>query len=315
MVSSVYEITSRSLMTLASVNIDGTIGEAETAITHFFQSISSAEYNGTHLVFNLAFLFICYIIRYFSYFKIVNIDSSTPEGKKLYNRYRSYVINHILISAIFAYVICYILVKLANTDDIVIIWNIIVAPTIGYLASLWFDNEFLTKYENKYKILRNPLNEKDGGSDEKKSGEPVDQRNEINININNGEQSTDDKFVLGEDKKLSDDQKIEATINRIIEVQKEQSIILERHTNELKNQNTMLKNMQSLMKNNIKFELEDMIYACLDRGYATPAEDKKIRVKYSDYKANNGNGDLEDLYKSRYLELEVHEDRKRAHHD
>ena len=207
---------------------------------------------------------------------------------------------------IFAFLVCYILIKLANSDDIVIIWNIIVAPLIGFLASIWFDTEFLLKHESKYKLLRNPLNESDD-NDKSETKKPIDQHNEINININNGEASTDDKFVLQEDGTLSDSKKIEATINRIIDVQKEQSVILERHTKELKDQNTMLKNMQSLMKNNIKFELEDMIYTALARGYVTPAEDKKIRVKYRDYRNNNGNGDLKDLYESRYLDLEVRE--------
>ena len=307
MINPVNTFAVANMMTLASVNIDGTIGEAEDAIVHFFNSINSAQYNGTHFLFNLAFLLICFIIRYNSYFRIVNIDTSTDDGKKLYKRYRSYVISHVLISYTFAFLVCYILIKLANSEEIVVIWNIIVCPLIGFLASLWFDNEFLVKYETKYKMLRNPLNEKSSDDSESEHKEPVDQHNEINININNGEASTEDKFVLQGDKELSDSKKIEATINRIIDVQKEQSVILEKHTKELKDQNHMLKNMQTLMKNNIKFELEDMIYTALTRGYVTPAEDKKIRIKYRDYQNNDGNGDLKDLYESRYLDLDVHE--------
>lgn len=304
MISTIYKIAAAKMTLAADVNVDGTILEAEQVVDHFFSDINSTNYNGTHFLLNLAFLFICFIIRYTSYFRIANIDTSTDDGKKLYKRYRSYVVHHVLISAVFAYIICYLLVKLANTAEIVIIWNIIVAPLIGYLASIWFDNEFLTKYEVKYKFLRNPLNEKLDSSDTSNNNKD-DHHTEVHVTVNNGEQSTDDKFVLEGDKGLPDSQKIEATINRIIKIQKEQSIILERHTIELKDQNIMLKNMQTLMKNNIKFELEDMIYEVLIRGYVTPAEDKKIRVKYADYCANNGNGDLKDLYESRYLELEV----------
>lgn len=312
MISTIYTFTVANMMTLAAnVNIDGTIGETEHFIHHLLNHINSGHYNYVHFVLNIVFLLVCFIIRYNSYFKIVNIDNSTNDGKNLYKRYRSYVLNHIIISFIFAYIICYLLVQLVDSANIVVIWNIVISPLIGYLSSIWFDNEFLIKYETKYKMLRNPLNEKSGDSNEKVSKDPVDQHNEINININNGEASygTDDKFVLEGDKELTDTEKIEATINRIIEVQKEQSVILERHTSELKDQNEMLKNMQSLMKNNIKFELEDMIYEVLDRGYVTPAEDKKIRVKYKDYRNNKGNGDLEELYESRYLELDVHEHR------
>ena len=313
MINTIYTFTVANMMTLAAnVNIDGTIGEAEHFIHHLLGHINSGHYNYVHLLFNILFLSICFIMRYNSYFKIVNIDISTDDGKNLYKRYRSYVLNHIIISFIFANIVCYLLIQLVDSTNIIVIWNIIICPLIGYLASIWFDNKFLVEYETKYKMLRNPLNEK--SSDSKginTSKDSVDQHNEINININNGENThgTDDKFVLEGDKELTDTEKIEATINRIIEVQKEQSDILERHTNELKDQNEMLKNMQSLMKNNIKFELEEMIYEVLDRGYVTPAEDKKIRVKYKDYRNNKGNGDLEELYESRYLELDVHEHR------
>lgn len=304
MISTIYTVAAANMMTVlaADVKIDGTVSDVEHFIHHMMGHITSQDYNGVLFLFNLAFLFICFIIRYTSYFRIVKLDTSTDEGKKLFKRYRSYVLNHILISAVFAFIICYFLVKIADTAEIVIIWNIIVAPLIGYLASIWFDNEFITKYEIKYKFLRNPLNEniKDGESENKD-----DHHTEVHVVVNNGEHGTDDKFVLEGDKELSDSKKIEVTINRIIEVQKEQSVILERHTTELKEQNIMLKNMQNLMKNNIKFELEDMIYEALTRGYVTPAEDKRIRVKYKDYTNNNGNGDLEDLYESRYLELEV----------
>lgn len=305
MISTIYLVAAANLMTIlaADVKIDGTVVEMEHFIDYFFYHMSSAQYNGIHLLLNIVFLFICFILRYNSYFKIVNIDSTTDDGKKLYTRYRNYVFKHCIISYMFAYIICYLLVKMANSQDIVIIWNIIISPLIGFLTSIWFDNEFLVKWEEKYKFLRNPLSK----SDEENTKSADDHHTEVHVTVNNGDHGTDDKFVLDSDKELSDSKKIEATINRIIEVQKEQSIILERHTTELKDQNLILKNMQTLMKNNIKFELEDMIYEVLDRGYVTPAEDKKIRVKYNDYKANDGNGELEDLYKSRYLKLDVHD--------
>lgn len=306
MISTIYTIAAANLITIlaADVKIDGTIVEAEHFIDYFFYHMNSCQYNGIHLLLNIIFLLICFILRYKSYFKITNIDSTTDDGKKIYNRYRNYVLKHCIISFIFAYIICYLLVKMANSEEIVIIWNIIISPLISFLSSIWFDNEFLIKWEEKYKFLRNPLSNLDNEDNYKSAN---DHHTEVHVTVNNGDNGTDDKFVLDSDKELSDEKKIEATINRIIEVQKEQSIILERHTTELKDQNLILKNMQTLMKNNIKFELEDMIYEVLDRGYVTPAEDKKIRVKYNDYKANNGNGELEDLYKSRYLELDVHD--------
>lgn len=310
MVNTCSILAANSMVTMAAnVDIDGTVGEVEQLINHFFTRIGSAQYNSVHLLFNLIFLFVCFIIRYNSYFKIVNISTNNDEDKKLYSRYRAYVLSHVLLSAIFAYIVCYILIKIVNSAEIVAIWNTIVSPLIGFLSSIWFDNEVLCKYENQYKLLRNPLT-KDSEKKENKPSNDGENHNEINITINNGDdqpKGTDDKFVLEGDESLSDSEKIEATINRIIEVQKEQSLILEKHTQELQDQNTILKNMQTLMKNNIKFELEDMIYAVLDRGYVTPAEDKKIRVKYSDYRSNEGNGDLKELYESRYLDLDVHE--------
>lgn len=307
MINLVESITVYNLMTAAAVNIDGSLTEAETVIQHLFAQLESAQYNGTHFVLNLIFLLICFGIRFIIYIKNSGIDTSTKDGMKIMKKYRTYVLAHISLCYIFAFLVCYLLVKLANSDEIVIIWNIIVAPLVGFLASIWFDTNFLLKHESKYKLFKNPLNESDS-DDENKSKESNSNGQQINININNGENNgTEDKFVLQEDGSLSDSKKIEATINRIIDVQKEQSVILQRHTKELKEQNTMLKNMQELMKNNIKFELEDMIYTVLTRGYVTPAEDKKIRVKYRDYRNNNGNGDLKDLYESRYSKLEVRE--------
>ena len=295
-------------MTAASISIDGNIGEVNSILMEFLGHVSSAKYNTTILFTNIIFLSICFLIRYFSYFKIIDIDTSDSKGKKLYSRYRSYVMSHIFLSALFAFIVCCILVMLVNSN-INIILNVIIAPLIGFLSSIWFDNDILANYVCKYKILRNPLYEKNEVVD-KKDKDDDDHRIKVNINNNPEGESTDDKFVLTGDKTLPDDKKLEATINRIIEVQKQQSILLETHTEELKNQNEMLKSMQTLMKNNIKFELEDMIYAALDRGYVTPAEDRKIRVKYRDYRDNNGNGDLEELYKSRYLDLDVHEHNK-----
>ena len=52
-----------------------------------------------------------------------------------------------------------------------------------------------------------------------------------------------------------------------------------------------------------------MIYAALDKGYVTPAQDKRIRVKYKDYRANKGNGEIQELYEKRYLRLHIHEDK------
>lgn len=295
-------------ITAASISIDSDITDVNSTLMEFLEHVSSVEYNVTILLANIMFLSICFLIRYFSYFKIVDIDTSDSKGKKLYSRYRSYVISHIFLSMLFAFIICCILVMLVNSN-ISIIWNVIISPLIGFLSSIWFDNEILANYEAKYKILKNPLNDKKDDEDKKDKDED-DPHIVVNINNNTDNEGTDDKFVLTGDKTLPDDKKLEATINRIIEVQKEQSILLETHTEELKNQNEMLKSMQTLMKNNIKFELEDMIYAALDRGYVTPAEDRKIRVKYRDYRDNNGNGDLEELYKSRYLDLDVHEHNK-----
>ena len=309
MINSTFLNSVATTMTLAAANIDGNITDLNSILMDFLGHISVVKYNLIILCSNVLFLLICFLIRYFSYFKIADIDRSNEDGIKLYKRYRSYVFIHIFVSALFAFIVCSTLVMLVNSN-VNMIWNFLIAPLIGFMISIWFDSEILAKYEDKYKIFKNPLNESDKESSKK--DDHNDTHNEINININNGtdDAGTDDKFVLEGDQSLTDAKKIEATINRIIDVQKEQSVILEKHTQELKDQNIMLKSMQTLLKNNIKFELEDMIYEVLDRGYATPAEDKRIRVKYNDYRNNKGNSDLQELYESRYLELDVHEHRE-----
>lgn len=295
---------------LSSISLDGGITDVSSIVMELLSYISTNKYHTVIFISNCVFLLICFIFRFITYCKVADIDKSTEEGKKLSSRYNSYIFSHISISAIFSFIVCCTLVMLVNSYAN-IIWNLVTAPLIGFISSIWFDNHVLANYEDKYKILKNPLNESDKKSDDKKKDKSESgNQNNINININSGEadkNKNEEKFVLEEDKNLSDDQKIEVTINRIIDVQKEQSIILERHSKELNEQNQMLKCMQSLMKNNIKFELEDLIYECLNKGYATPAEDKRIRVKYADYRANKGNGDIKELYETRYLELPIHD--------
>jgi hypothetical protein len=300
-----------SQLAVVDIQTSGSFTEADNIFYKYMMQIGSTKYNAIIGITNFIILFIIFAIRYKVYYESAGIDKSNID---LCKRYKHYVFNHISICFIFAFIICFLGIIIVNSN-INIVWNFIVAPLLGFLLSIIFENEVLTKFEEKYSSLSNPLHEKHDSDkkEDKKENLISNDTNNINININNGTDvdstnSTDDKFVLKSDETLSDQEKVEVTINRLIDSQKSQSEILEKHTLELENQSQTLDNLQALMKNMIRFEIEDMIYECLNKGYATPAEDKKIRVKYKDYRANKGNGDIEELYEKRYIKLKIHDD-------
>ena len=300
---------------LAKIDVEasGSFTEIDNILRNYISQIGAVKYNTVIGISNIVILLICFAIRFKIYYDSADLDK---DNKELCKRYRHYIFNHICICFVFAFIISFLGIIIINSS-INIVWNFLVAPLLGFLVSIIFENEVLTKFEEKYTILDNPLHENkdsEGGDDDKKEKQSAtigNDTNNINININNGTDNdidTDEKFVLKSDDTLSDEEKIEATFNRLIDCQKEQSVLLEKHTVELENQSQTLNDLQALMKNMIRFELEDMIYSCLNKGYATPAEDKRIRIKYKDYRANKGNGDIEELYEKRYIKLKMHEE-------
>ena len=306
-------IASSCILAKIDVETSGSFTEIDNILRNYISQIGAVKYNTVIGISNIVILLICFAIRFKIYYDSADLDK---DNKELCKRYRHYIFNHICICFVFAFIISFLGIIIINSS-INIVWNFLVAPLLGFLVSIIFENEVLTKFEEKYTILDNPLHENkdsEGGDDDKKEKQSAtigNDTNNINININNGTDNdidTDEKFVLKSDDTLSDEEKIEATFNRLIDCQKEQSVLLEKHTVELENQSQTLNDLQALMKNMIRFELEDMIYSCLNKGYATPAEDRRIRVKYKDYRANKGNGDIEELYEKRYIKLKIHEE-------
>lgn len=306
-------IASSCILAKIDVETSGSFTEIDNILRNYISQIGAVKYNTVIGISNIVILLICFAIRFKIYYDSADLDK---DNKELCKRYRHYIFNHICICFVFAFIISFLGIIIINSS-INIVWNFLVAPLLGFLVSIIFENEVLTKFEEKYTILDNPLHENkdsEGGDDDKKEKQSAtigNDTNNINININNGTDNdidTDEKFVLKSDDTLSDEEKIEATFNRLIDCQKEQSVLLEKHTVELENQSQTLNDLQALMKNMIRFELEDMIYSCLNKGYATPAEDKRIRIKYKDYRANKGNGDIEELYEKRYIKLKIHEE-------
>lgn len=305
-------IASSCILAKIDVETSGSFTEIDNIFRNYISQIGAVKYNTAIGISNIVILLICFVIRFKIYYDSADLDKDNNE---LCKRYLHYIFNHVAICFIFAFIISFLGIIIVNSN-INIIWNFLVAPLLGFLASIIFENEVLTKFEEKYTALANPLHEKKDSEDEddKKEKQSIigNDTNNINININNGtdndDDDTDGKFVLKSDDTLTDEEKVEATINRLIDSQKEQSVLLEKHTVELENQSQTLNDLQALMKNMIRFELEDMIYSCLNKGYATPAEDRRIRVKYKDYRANKGNGDIEELYEKRYIKLKIHEE-------
>ena len=61
---------------------------------------------------------------------------------------------------------------------------------------------------------------------------------------------------------------------------------------------------------NKKIELKRLMYDCLNKGFATPAENDKITMYFHSYSALGGNHEVETLYKEHYINLKVHEERR-----
>lgn len=290
---------------IGDVSTSGTFTEIDHILSKYLQHIGTADYNMIICFSNLFVLAIIFIIQYFVNYSISHLSNEEKNDKELVDSYRSYIFRHTSINFVFAALVTFVCVALVNSD-INIIWNFIISPFIGFILSVWFDNEVLSKFEIKYDNFKNPLSEKKE-DEHSKSNTPT---SNINININNGDHDDDDEdlFVLNDDINLGNNEKIEKTINRVIKEQKNQSEILKDHSAQLTEQSLILENVQRLMKNVIRFELEDLIYDALGKGYVTPEEDKKIRIKYKDYRDNKGNGDIQELYEKRYLNLKIRDE-------
>ncbi len=290
-----------------------------------------------------AILICVFLIRYNILYKIERnkLKKKNPTGLK---NIRLYIGGHCILELLCSYLVCYCLIKLTHANPTSYIINMIASPIIGTLVAVYLDNKVLIPIENTTGVgnVFDKFNKKKDSSGEKKeSGNSVT----ININGSNTEQSSNympsmklpdygklgnlkEPEMLSEDLADSDefDNKIIKTINSIKTENANQNALItemkleqERQSKEISENSKRLEstiNDLNILKQsemiNKKIELKKMIYDCLNQGFATPDQNDKITMYYQSYIALGGNHEIESLYQAHYLNLEVHEDRRKV---
>lgn len=266
-------------------------------------------------------LILVFLIRYFMLYTI----EKNKNKKKYIGDLKSislYIIGHCAIELLISFFICYCLIKLTHANTHSYIINMIAAPSLGIIIAIYLDNRILIPIENATGLgnVFIKLNNKKK-SDDKSDGNSGNSASNVTINI--GTQQEETKILdmrilkpssisdlLSDD--ITDDEDFNSKIiNAVNDIKKEQSMqieIINNNTAKLENTISDLAILKESEMINKKIELKKMIYACLNKGYATPEENDKITMYYYSYTSLGGNHEVESLYKNHYLKLSVHED-------
>lgn len=235
-----------------------------------------------------------------------------------------YIVGHVAMELVVAFVVGYLLIKLtfANPESYII--NYLVAPFLGMLAGIWVDYNVIIKMDGG----------RDGGrmqgakkSSSSSSSNNSGSNNNVTVNITNGAaagtpepskatpvQGTNNPesahIKIDEIDNENFDKVVIDSINELKDTQVEQSKILNDTVMTLNGIADIVVTLKETEMNDKKIELKQMIYDCLNAGFATPAQNDKITMAYQSYVALDGNGEIKTLYEQHYLRLGVHEDRR-----
>ena len=265
-------------------------------------------------------LILVFLIRYFMLYTI----EKNKNKKKYIGDLKSislYIIGHCAIELLVSFFICYCLIKLTHANTHSYIINMIAAPSLGVIISIYLDNRILIPIENATGLgnVFIKLNNKKKSND-KSGGNSGNSTSNVTINIGTQQKTKipDMKILkpssvsdlLSDD--IADDEDFNSKIiDAVNEIKKEQSMqieIINNNTAKLENTISDLAILKESEMINKKIELKKMIYVCLNKGYATPEENDKITMYYYSYTSLGGNHEVESLYKNHYLKLSVHED-------
>lgn len=255
--------------------------------------IGSMKYSPMLLIWVAFLLFIIYAVRIFIWSKMD--DRSKRRSKFLY------MVTHQLICWLFAIVISFCCTALfANNTSFIL--NGIVCPILGFITSLVLDTYILTKLDSGYSLdnIGNSQYQSKYIKGTEKTLEDYTQK------------PSDNDYLSDEDMKSSDHNMIiKDKVNSIIDCQYVEATEIKKIYNELVSISVVLDSLRETMKDDKKLKLEKWMYECLNKGFATPEENKIITTNYQNYRILRGNGEIEELYTNHYVNLPVHEDRRK----
>ena len=272
------------------------------------------------LVLTLGFIVRSYLLVRFEKNKLTEEESEDP--KRLKNVY-IYCAGHVAYEWVIGYIIAYFVVKLSGSSDNLFMVNLLLAPAIGFIIAMLFDNKIIMKLEDSNNMAN--INKSDTNirhtesSSSKKEQAPI----VINVSNNPGElQKFEDKIpdVKPGVKKINPEgakcdvdlaMKVIATVNTVIDRDKFQEKEIDNIKIKIAELEEIIQKLKLIEMNDKKLELKSLIYKCLNSGFALPQENDVIVNKYTSYRSLDGNHEIQALYENHYLQLGVHEDRRK----
>ena len=250
-------------------------------------------------------------------------EEESNDANKVKNVY-IYCAGHVAYEWIFGYIISYFVVKLSGSSDHLFMVNMFLAPSVGFILALLFDNKIIMKLEdsNNTASMKTPSKP----SNIQSSQSPANDNHSLIINVNsntsNGENITTDTVpnkkpgiqkISAEDATCDLDMamKVIDTVNTVIDRDKFQEQEIEKIKQDITDLQDTIKQLKTSEMNDKKLELKSLIYKCLNNGFALPEENDVITTKYTSYRSLNGNHEIQALYENHYLHLGVHEDRRK----
>lgn len=301
-----------------------------TNIVEYYKTAVGEGINVMMFIQTVGMLIFYFIIRYIIYLKIENIPLFSKNISKSEHAKKNYLFGHITLELILAFAIAYSLLVLRGSQTHNYIWNMIVAPGVGMFVSILIDLKVIMKNEENSPILLSLGTY--GGKKNKSSSSPSfapanHLAPSINVQVNTGDGSIEsntknnseplnDNVKVPEHIKLSNNEdelrsNVINAINGLIDVQSTNKASIDLMNEKIETIDTKLENLHKLEKRRYQISLKNKIYACLDKGFATPRENEEIEVDYYNYtKILGEGGEIKTLHDDRYLKLGVHEDRR-----
>lgn len=283
-------------------------------VDKYSQMLEDVYFHPIIFIMLVLILLAVFYIRYNTWAKMGN-DLKKEDRKE----FKVYVLSHILIELLIAFIVSYIIIKLTHANLTNYIVNCIFAPGLGTITAIYIDNRFFIKLVDTKK-----------SDDVKKSDDPD---TNIYVNINGGQETHTPIFSGGTStmpiphkfhehvsqkintiSKHASDTEIENILDVISDVNDNQQIMSEEIKSmkeDISSIDTTLDTIRETMMVDKKFKLKKMIYECLNQGFATPEQNDMISADFVNYTALHGNGEIKKLYEDHYLKLQVHEDRRK----
>jgi len=280
-------------------------------------------------------LFVYLFIQLCIFFKIegLSFGNKKPLSQKDKTK-KAYITGHITIEALIAFAIAYVIIILRCADSTNYIWNMIIAPGVGLVLAILIDVKTVMKNEENVPVSLSlyKLRKSKGNSSSSSTQNNVPSNNlapSINIQVNTGNGDIEAPAAksqaatkeappllphIEEEVAESDgfNETVIKNINNIIDVQAISMSKIDTIVEQCDKMQTIVTNLQKSEMKEYQIKLKKQMYACLNKGFATPQENEDIESAFYSYtKLLDGNGEVKALHDQRYVNLDIHEDRRK----